>query len=124
MKHHSFSGKNIFSVIRFLAEFKRACLKSRIHDGAALWFFMDNTTKLALLAIIKRLKLSSNDVNAHCGTIILYAKVVNHLLRSYVTDVETVTADEEIHNFKQWSLTDGIFPEAVGYDASLLRYLQ
>lgn len=64
--------------------------------GTAIWLFSRFTNRHALGAIKARLTMFSNNAKRHEGTIIAYAKVVNKLIRPYVTDAIIAKADEVI----------------------------
>lgn len=98
MKDQALYGKYSIYIISFFTEFKRACESSRIHEDSAFWLFQEFMTGPTLLAIKERLTLTPNDLNKHEGTIPSYDREVNHLSRSFDTNIIISKADEKIRN--------------------------
>lgn len=71
----------------------------------AVWSFREVINGSTLAAIKARVNLLPNDANRHKGPFTTYAEVVNHVLGCLATDTVITRADEEIHNFKQVSVT-------------------
>lgn len=101
MKDKVFSRQDSISVINVSTEFKRTCHLSLTHEGCTLWLFRKFITGRAFATINAWLTVSSNYVNRHEGTIIIYAEVVNHLFQHYGTGTVIAKGDQKIQSFKQ-----------------------
>lgn len=65
----------------------------------------------ALAAIKARLTLSSNDAHKNNGMVTIYAQVVRHLIRRYITDTVVLKDEEEVQIFRKGSLTSCNFSQ-------------
>lgn len=97
MNNQTYDGQDLISFINLLTEIMRACDSSQIHEGTAIWLFIEFMSGPTPTAIKARLTFTSNDADWQKGTIATYPMVVNHLLMRYATNAVIANA--------QWELT-------------------
>ena len=104
MKTHTFGGQDPIAVLGFLAQYKMACDRNGVSEGAAVWCFQFYLTGQAHALLQSRLHGNTMAVDAEQRELLeTYAEVVNFLLRTYATDEVISEAVGDVTSFRQSS---------------------
>ena len=102
LEDYIFSGETPISILDFLSEFKERCDENGISEGAALLLI----PKFLTGAARDNFKSYFGRRNSSLGGFSTYPQAVNHLLRTYATDVIIERALTELDNTVQGPAED------------------